>query len=415
MIMNEFVIFFLIAVAVFFIIETIVRRIVLQVNQDFQWLIVEKDKTPILDKHGLSKFISHGFDPELGWVRKPNTSHDETGKFGKTNWTINQFCARTNPNFDNLESNTSCYGDSFTFSRQVNDDETWVHYLSEFTNSNVINFGVGNYGVDQALLRLKREFPKHPTKIVIMGVVPETICRIVSVWKHYYEYGNTFGFKPRFILKNNSLNLIENIIDSKDKFEKYQNYLEDINRYDFFYKNKFLKEKISFPYCITILKNLRRNFGIINWVQKINQRKKNNFDCTDIEWNTMKIIMKINLDWRVKLFQDNETCELLKQILVEYANYGKKQNFKPVFIFLPQKDDILFIKKNFNFYHNFVNELKKIENLFCIDITKDMINIKEIDRMFSDNNEYGGHYSKDGNQKVAELIFNELKILNGSE
>lgn len=415
MIMNEFVIFFLIAVAVFFIIETIVRRIVLQVNQDFQWLIVEKDKIPILDKHGLSKFISHGFDPELGWVRKPNTSHDETGKFGKTNWTINQFCARTNPNFDNLESNTSCYGDSFTFSRQVNDDETWVHYLSEFTNSNVINFGVGNYGVDQALLRLKREFPKYPTKIVIMGVVPETICRIVSVWKHYYEYGNTFGFKPRFILKNNSLNLIENIIDSKDKFEKYQNYLEDINRYDFFYKNKFLKEKISFPYCITILKNLRRNFGIINWVQKINQRKKNNFDCTDIEWNTMKIIMKINLDWRVKLFQDNETCELLKQILVEYANYGKKQNFKPVFIFLPQKDDILFIKKNFNFYHNFVNELKKIENLFCIDITKDMINIKEIDRMFSDNNEYGGHYSKDGNQKVAELIFNELKILNGSE
>ena len=413
--MNEFIIFFLIAVAVFFIIETIVRRIVLQVNQDFQWLIVEKDKTPILDKHGLSKFISHGFDPELGWVRKPNTSHDETGKSGKTNWTINQFCARTNPNFDNLESNTSCYGDSFTFSRQVNDDETWVHYLSEFTNSNVVNFGVGNYGVDQALLRLKREFPKHPTKIVIMGVVPETICRIVSVWKHYYEYGNTFGFKPRFILKNNRLNLIENLIDGKDKFEKYQNYLEDINRYDFFYKNKFLKEKISFPYCITILKNLRRNFGIINWVQKINQRKKNNFDCTDIEWNTMKIIMKINLDWRVKLFQDNETCELLKQILVEYANYGKKQNFKPVFIFLPQKDDILFIKKNFNFYHNFVNELKKIENLFCIDITKDMINIKEIDRMFSDNNEYGGHYSKDGNQKVAELIFNELKILNGSE
>ena len=415
MIMNEFIIFFLIAVAVFFIIETIVRRIVLQVNQDFQWLIVEKDKTPILDKHGLSKFISHGFDPELGWVRKSNTSHDETGKFGKTNWTINQFCARTNPNFDNLESNTSCYGDSFTLSRQVNDDETWVHYLSEFTNSNVVNFGVGNYGVDQALLRLKREFPKHPTKIVIMGVVPETICRIVSVWKHYYEYGNTFGFKPRFILKNNRLNLIENLIDGKDKFEKYQNYLEDINRYDFFYKNKFLKEKISFPYCITILKNLRRNFGIINWVQKINQRKKNNFDCTDIEWNTMKIIMKINLDWRVKLFQDNETCELLKQILVEYANYGKKQNFKPVFIFLPQKDDILFIKKNFNFYHNFVNELKKIENLFCIDITKDMINIKEIDRMFSDNNEYGGHYSKDGNQKVAELIFNELKILNGSE
>ena len=107
MIMNEFIIFFLIVIAVFFIIETIVRRIVLRVNQDFQWLIVEKDKTPILDKQGLLKFISHGFDPELGWVRKPNTSHDETGKFGKTNWTINQFGGRTNPNFVNSKSNIS--------------------------------------------------------------------------------------------------------------------------------------------------------------------------------------------------------------------------------------------------------------------------------------------------------------------
>ena len=75
--------------AVFFIIEIIVRRTVLQVNKDFQWLIVEKDKIPLLDKQGLLKFISHGFDSELGWVRKPNTSHDEVGKFGKTNWNTN--------------------------------------------------------------------------------------------------------------------------------------------------------------------------------------------------------------------------------------------------------------------------------------------------------------------------------------
>ncbi len=42
-----------------------------------------------------------------------------------------------------------------------------------------------------------------------------------------------------------------------------------------------------------------------------------------------------------------------------------------------------------------------------------MTNLQGIDNLFSDNNEYGGHYSKDGNQKVAELIFNELKVLNG--
>ncbi len=41
---------------------------------------------------------------------------------------------------------------SFVFSRQVEDDETWQHFLSRLSHSNVLNFGVGNYGFDQALL-----------------------------------------------------------------------------------------------------------------------------------------------------------------------------------------------------------------------------------------------------------------------
>ena len=68
------------------------------------------------------------------------------------------------------------------------------------TQTNVLNFGVGNYGMDQAYLRLKREYDKNRTEIVILAVVPETIVRVLNVYKHYYEYGNTFGFKPRFIL-----------------------------------------------------------------------------------------------------------------------------------------------------------------------------------------------------------------------
>ena len=401
------------AVIGFFIAEVLTYSVCLLVKRRFHWLILHKDEKPELSKTGLKTFLSHGYDSELGWIRKPNTSHNEKGKYGITKWTTNIRGARTNPGFETKNSEISCYGDSFGFCRQVNDDETWEHYLSILKNTNITNFSVGNYGIDQALLRIKREFKKNKTNTVILAIVPDTISRIISIWKHYYEYGNTFGFKPRFYLKNNNLNLIENPIDEKNKFEKYQNYLDEIKRYDFFYENKFLKEKISFPYCITILKNLRRNFSIINSVRKIAQRKKKKLEYADIKWNPMKIIMRINLDWRIKLFKDNETCELLKQILVEYVNYAKKQKFKPVFVFLPQKDDVLFIRQNFHFYRNFVNELKKIEDLFFIDIIKDMTNLQGIDNLFSDNNEYGGHYSKDGNQKVAELIFNELKVLNG--
>ena len=101
-----------------------------------------------------------------------------------------------------------------------------------------------------------------------MAVVPDTISRILSIWKHYSEYGNTFGFKPRFIIKNDSLVLIKNPIDDEKKYYNYTEYLEEIKKYDFFYEKKFKKDLIKIPYAISILKNFRRNLGIIQSIKK---------------------------------------------------------------------------------------------------------------------------------------------------
>ena len=171
------------------------------VRKRFQWFITSKDENPDIDEEGLKRFIEHGFDSELGWVRKPNTEHEEVGREGKTKYHIGIHGSRLNPDHENLKKCISTYGDSFCFCRQNNDDTTWQWYLSELTNTNVLNFGVGNYGLDQSLLRVKREYHKEETPVVIMCVVPSTIVRVLCVWKHYNEYGNIFGFKPRFDIK----------------------------------------------------------------------------------------------------------------------------------------------------------------------------------------------------------------------
>ena len=88
--MNEIIIYLAIFITGFIIIELIVRNIVKSINKDFQWLIIEKDEAPKLSKQGLRKFLLHGYDPELGWVRKPNTSHDEIGKKETTTWHIDE-------------------------------------------------------------------------------------------------------------------------------------------------------------------------------------------------------------------------------------------------------------------------------------------------------------------------------------
>jgi len=395
--------------------ELILCKIILYVNKRFSWLITDKDEKPTLSESGLKKFISHGYDSEFGWVRKPNTFHIENGKEGSTKWTINSIGARTNPNFENLESRISCYGDSFTFCRQVNDDETWECYLSELQHTNILNFGVGNYGLDQTLLRLKREYPKNKTEIVIIGIVPDTISRILSIWKHYYEYGNTFGFKPRFILTENNLRLIKNPIDHESKFFHYEKYLDQIKENDFFYHNKFKKEKIRFPYSITILKNIKRNFSIIYWILLIQIYKKLKKDVSNIEWNPMRTIMRINLNWRIKLYQDPSAIMLLKEIIKEFIKIMQEKNATLVLVFLPQKDDVNFIRKNFHFYKNTLLEIKRLDNLCVIDLTDYLINQKNLDELYSDPNNYGGHFSKQGNKIIANILNEELNKLNPSK
>ena len=240
---------------------------------------------------------------------------------------------------------------------------------------------------------------------MILAVVPDTISRIVSMWKHYYEYGNTFGFKPRYIIsKENKLTLVKNPIDNESKFSKYEDHLKTIQENDFFY------EKIlHFPYSFTIFKNFPRVFSITSSVLKLYFNEKSQRVTDDIKWNPMKIIMRQNLLWRVKLYQDQETLNLFTKIVNDYIEFGKSKNFKPILIFLPQKDDVNFIKNNFHFYESFLKKLINIDNLIFIDVLNELLEDPNLNTYYSDDNEYGGHFSKEGNEKIASIIHNKLK------
>ena len=134
----------------------------------------------------------------------------------------------------------------------------------------------------------------------------------------------------------------------------------------------------------------------------------------DNDWQAMKYIMEKNMEWRIKLFNDNNAKKILKKIIEDYVQFSREQKFIPLFIFLPQKDDLNFIKKNFHFYKEFSEELELIKELFVIDISKDLLRESNLDEMYSDNNDYGGHYSKIGNQKIGDMIYkkiNDLKLI----
>ena len=119
---------------------------------------------------------------------------------GLKKFSINKNGERSTPGFNKKNGKISVYGDSFAFCRLVGNKETWPYHLSKLLNEKVSNFGVGNYGIDQSLLKLKQKNYPNTCEIVMIAVVPETIVRIKSQWKHFFEYGNILAFKPRFKL-----------------------------------------------------------------------------------------------------------------------------------------------------------------------------------------------------------------------
>ncbi|MCB0337276.1 MAG: hypothetical protein KDD62_13255, partial [Bdellovibrionales bacterium] len=143
------------------------------------------------------------------------------------------------------------FGDSYTHCDQVQNNETYQHFLSKNLHMNVLNFGVGGYGTDQALLRFREAFPKVQSPVVAIGLITENINRIVNVFRKFYYPKTALSLsKPRFMLtKDQNLTLIPNPIQSSTEIEKLANpeFLATLAPYDYWY-NRDQYPRLSFPY-----------------------------------------------------------------------------------------------------------------------------------------------------------------------
>ncbi|MBF0489110.1 MAG: SGNH/GDSL hydrolase family protein [Candidatus Omnitrophica bacterium] len=216
------------------------------------------------NKYFASKNPSKIYDRNLGWVPRPGSKSRDGLYF------YNEDAIRT-PSLDTITSKTPSlgviriliFGDSYTHGDGVPFLNTWGHYLENDLkehniNAEVLNFGVGGYGMDQAFLRWKAEGRSYKPSIVIFGMQLENMNRNVNLIRRIYAPGSGIPFaKPRFILKNGNLSLInvptpdsQEIVDIMNHFSSW-----NLAKYEDWYKpeeyqgNILLRSKlIAFVY-----------------------------------------------------------------------------------------------------------------------------------------------------------------------
>ncbi len=353
------------------------------------WIILDKDEYPLFKKNKIKLFIKKTFHPVLGWNWKPFTKHEEK-IFSKTNKIFfGKFGERVDKKSFKKYSFAS-FGDSFVFCRYVKNNETWQSYLSKYISTKGLNFGVGNYGLDQAYIKYKTtKFPKNVKKIFI-GFVPETLSRCLCSWKHYHEFNNIYAFKPKFLISKNKLKFIKNPIKDINSFNDMNKIISKLQKNEYFYKEKFLKNKLSFPFLFTILRNPSRNLRLIfySFISFLN-----------IDNNKIyEFIIKQNCIENDNYYEKKNNKLLIEKLFLKFKKFSKYNNQKIYFLIFPQKHDLFLKKKN---YHHFFLQLKKRFNV--IDFTE-IFRKYDLEKIYFPD-QYGGHLTAYGNKIVA----NELK------
>jgi hypothetical protein len=343
--------------------ELCLALLVRRLRPTFQWLVAPGDESPTIVQSDVERHLERGFDSELGWVRRPNTVGIDTLHDGTVEFHIDERGARRNPCFEGKPSLVAAFGDSFTFCRLVEDDETWPHFLSKRLGTNVHNFGVGNYGLDQALLRLERELPTLDGRIIVMGIVPETMARIHSYWKHYFEYGNLLAFKPRFTEQDGELIHHGPAVRTPEEFANYQHELDRIRELDSFYRTKFRQDCLYFPYLWRLIRTFRRNGPILVHLvaglltgDRAGRRRR-----------AFQVVVRENAAVTASLYRDAESRSLFRALIRRFAAVCRAADRVPVLAVIPQPVDLARLDRGYDDYRPFFESLR--DTIELVDLT----------------------------------------------
>ena len=369
--------------------------------KSYRWFYKDKNFINEIDKTKLIKFFNTSFDYQLGWEPLANSQKIESFGNGKKGLLkFDEFKRRSDPNRKLAFSDYAIFGDSFALSRQVNENETIAYFLGKSLKKYIPNYGVGNYGIDQAYLRYKKYKKKLEKKHIIYIVVPESIVRINTRWRHLHETGNTFGFKPKFEINN-----LQNITLLKNPIRNFSDYENIFNSFkegkselidDPMFKLRFKEEAFNFSNLLGL-----RGATFYKLLELIEWRIKKNFLESISDKNGLTIRMKSNSRFTNKCYSNLETNRLFTKLILEINSVHK--NKMSIFL-VPQLSDF---KINNYKREKYFENLRNNYNIKIFDATKFLI--KEIgtknnaESLYVEKG-YGGHLNKNGNYLVANWI-----------
>lgn len=271
-------------------------------------------------------------------------------------------------------------GDSYIYGAEVSYKESLVGLVDiglDTIDYEVMNFGVGGYGMDQAYLRLKHEVLDFHPDWVIFGFQPENCHRNFNLIRALYSKHEASPFsKPMFTQSGKEFELLNYPTMLPPQM------IESLGEDELWQKDEFMKDYSNKSHVLYSIGFLSSFWNENRWNIYRNEQA---FMESERNFNKTKYIVKL----MGQLCEENE---------IDFA-----------MVHLPRKEDLLHLKNGEELnYNSLLHDMK--DNYLVIDPTQDLLT-NSIDALFAP----GFHYSAQGNEIVSKKVINFIKESGISE
>jgi hypothetical protein len=282
----------------------------------------------------------------------------------------------------------AAFGDSFTFGSDVPLEKTWSKRMSaEDPTIEVLNYGVGAFGLDQAYLRYLRDGKQYSPHIVFIGYMTENLFRNVNVHRSFYGnmYRDFFYSKPRFRIESDSLVLIPNPLRSLADYRRLQSdpeaVLTELGKNDYHFVGQYRAGPLDFSPTIRLGK---------------------------IVTSQVKKRMQVRiLDGEGRYNPASEAYQLTLRIFDEFYEKVKENGALPIIVVFPDVNDQLQSRAGRARRYEPLLEHFRSRNYRYIDLL-DAIKPIEKSHTLDDLTVSWGHFSETGNDILARHILAKL-------
>jgi hypothetical protein len=177
------------------------------------------------------------FDLALGWRYRPGYRSGDDAVNAEGLRSLRDYARGKAPGTLRI----AAFGDSFVYCSEVGVREAWPTLLEGAGDRfEVLNYGVGGYGTDQALLRYLAEGAALAPDRVLIGFAPINLRRNVNVYQRFMHNRMAVATKPRFVERpGGELELLPNPVTALEGWRAYLEQPERIRAFgahDYWYR-----------------------------------------------------------------------------------------------------------------------------------------------------------------------------------